>query len=73
MCVSMRFHACIFALSHGVNTLGIDYGIAQKGKVFDLFDDFGLVDNVINVSDFTASWLSSKILGNVGGGFIRGR
>lgn len=53
-CIAMRFHACIFALSQGVETLGIDYGIAQKSKVAELFEDRGLSHRVINVGEATA-------------------
>jgi polysaccharide pyruvyl transferase WcaK-like protein/MoaA/NifB/PqqE/SkfB family radical SAM enzyme len=53
-CITMRFHGCIFALSQGLETLGIDYGIAQKSKVAELFEDCALSHRVINVGDVDA-------------------
>lgn len=61
VCVAMRFHACIFALQCQVPTIGIDYGIGQKSKVSELFDDRGLKKEVIGVEDMKAEWLTAKL------------
>ncbi len=61
-CVAMRFHACIFALHCQAPTIGIDYGIGQKTKVSELFDDHGLA-GVIGVADVTAEWLTAELDG----------
>lgn len=60
-CISMRFHGCIFALSQDLPTIGIDYGIGQKSKVVELFNDFGLKDNVVGVKNIDNSNLSAMI------------
>lgn len=51
--VSMRFHGCIFALSSGIKTIGLDYSTGAKGKVQSLFDSLDLGKYVINISDLT--------------------
>lgn len=46
--VSMRFHACIFAMALNVPVYGLDYTAGEKGKVGHLFDSFGS-DNYVNI------------------------
>ncbi|QSV44854.1 polysaccharide pyruvyl transferase family protein [Geobacter benzoatilyticus] len=60
-CITMRFHASIFSLSHNIKTIGIDYGIGKKSKVWDLFSEAKLTDNVINVEEFTCDWLVQQL------------
>jgi len=48
--LAMRFHACIFGLSSGLDVYGIDYQVGGRGKVAGLFDSLGST-NVSNVSE----------------------
>ncbi len=59
--VTMRFHACIFALSQGVPTLGIDYYAHAGGKVGELFSDRSVVDDVTRIDRLEAHWLAHKL------------
>jgi len=59
-CITMRFHASIFALAQKIPTIGIDYGIAQQSKVGDLFSEAGLGDNVSSVEKINHQWLIEK-------------
>jgi polysaccharide pyruvyl transferase WcaK-like protein/MoaA/NifB/PqqE/SkfB family radical SAM enzyme len=61
-CIAMRFHASIFSLSQGIFTIGIDYGVGQKSKVGDLFNELGLKDRVISVDKFNYQWLNEILL-----------
>jgi len=61
--VTMRFHACIFALSQGLPTLGIDYYPHAGGKVEELFADRALPGNVTRVDILEARWLADKLEG----------
>ncbi len=61
--VTMRFHACIFALSQGVPTLGIDYYAHAGGKVGELFSDRFLVDEVTRIDTLETDWLVQKLEG----------
>lgn len=60
-CVSMRFHGCIFALSTGTPTIGIDYGIGQMSKVGELFDDSNLSRRLINVCEADTERLGNAL------------
>jgi len=59
--ISMRFHGCIFSLSNNVPTVGIDYSTFEKGKVYYLFEDFNMGNNVINAKDIKTDILLEKI------------
>lgn len=59
--VTMRFHACIFALSQGVPTLGIDYYSHAGGKVGELFSDRSLVDDATRIDTLETHWLVQKL------------
>lgn len=59
--IAMRFHACIFARSQRIPTVGIDYSIGSSGKVLELFEDQGDGENVIGVENIDASWLTARL------------
>ena len=59
--VTMRFHACIFALSQAVPTLGIDYYAHAGGKVEELFRDRGLSDDVARIDALQTAWLVNRL------------
>lgn len=58
--VSMRFHGCIFALSQGLPTLGLDYSVGERGKVGELFADRGRTVDVVAIADAPASDLAAR-------------
>lgn len=59
--VAMRFHACIFALSQGIPTLGIDYYAHAGGKVEDLFSDRASPGNAARIDTLDTHWLAHKL------------
>jgi len=59
--VTMRFHACIFALSQAIPTLGIDYYAYAGGKVEELFKDRGLTADVARIDNLETAWLVEKL------------
>jgi polysaccharide pyruvyl transferase WcaK-like protein len=60
VCVAMRFHGCIFALSQGLKVIGIDYYPGQAGKVEQLFQDLGRGDDVRVMDEVTGDWLLER-------------
>ena len=48
----MRFHGCIFSLSTGTPTIGIDYSTVEKGKVYNLFKNIQKENQVVNLNNF---------------------
>ena len=68
MALAMRFHACIFAMSQGLPTIGIDYDIGTDGKVLKLFRDRQRVEDVrrLNVADI--HFMVERLLKNQPGG-----
>jgi polysaccharide pyruvyl transferase WcaK-like protein len=68
MALAMRFHACIFAMSQGLPTIGIDYDIGTDGKVLKLFRDRERVEDVrrLNVADI--HFMVERLLKNQPGG-----
>ena len=60
VCVAMRFHGCIFALSQGLKVIGIDYYPGQAGKVEQLFQDLGRGDDVRVMDDVSDDWLLER-------------
>lgn len=59
--ISMRFHGCIFSLASNVPTIGLDYSTSENGKVYFLFKDLHLEQDVINIKDITQESLTAKI------------
>jgi polysaccharide pyruvyl transferase WcaK-like protein len=59
--LTMRFHACIFSLSAGIPTLGIDYYAHAGGKVGELFRDRSLSDDATRIDTLETPWLSQKL------------
>lgn len=59
--ITMRFHACIFALSQGLPVVGIDYYPGQGGKVEELFHDRGLHHDVRRIDTLEADWLVERL------------
>jgi polysaccharide pyruvyl transferase WcaK-like protein len=59
--IGVRFHACIFALSQGVPTIGADYYPGGGGKVQDLFRDLGKPDDVRVMDEITSEWLEARL------------
>ena len=59
--ISMRFHGAIFALSQGIDTIGLDYDVTgSKGKIANLFNNDK--SRFINISNFTHDRLIKQIL-----------
>lgn len=58
--LTMRFHACIFAISQHLPTIGIDY--ESGGKVEQLFNDSGWGEDVCRMENLDGSWLSSRLI-----------
>lgn len=58
--VAMRFHAAIFALSQNRPTFGVDY--CPSRKVEQLFDDLGKGSDAIQIDNFTADWLTQRLM-----------
>ncbi|HDH08157.1 MAG TPA: hypothetical protein ENG96_01600, partial [Gammaproteobacteria bacterium] len=57
LCIAMRFHACIFALSQSIPLVGIDYHVGGAGKVSELMDEYHKSDMCINICDFKSDSL----------------
>jgi polysaccharide pyruvyl transferase WcaK-like protein len=68
MALAMRFHACIFAMSQGLPSIGIDYNVGDGGKVLQLFRDRERVEDVrrLNVADI--HFMVERLLKNQPGG-----
>jgi len=59
--IAMRFHACIFSISQGVPTLGIDYNLGSRGKVGSLMVERGLGDSVVKLDKFRPEWVAERL------------
>ncbi|MGD2138715.1 MAG: polysaccharide pyruvyl transferase family protein [Gammaproteobacteria bacterium] len=68
MALTMRFHACIFAMSQGLPTIGIDYYPGVGGKVEQLFRDRELVEDVRRLDEADMYFLVERLLKNQPGG-----
>jgi polysaccharide pyruvyl transferase WcaK-like protein len=68
MALTMRFHACIFAMSQGLPTIGIDYDPDVSGNIEQLFRDRELAEDVrrLNVADI--HFMVERLLKNQPGG-----
>lgn len=60
-CISMRFHGCIFSLANNIPTIGIDYSMGSNGKIYELFKDRNLLENVIKVMELNEEILCNKL------------
>lgn len=58
--LAVRFHACIFAISQGLPTIGADYYPGGGGKVCELFADLGHTKDVRVMDEITPQWLSER-------------
>jgi polysaccharide pyruvyl transferase WcaK-like protein len=61
LCVSMRFHACLFAIACGTPAIGIDYSSASNAKVSALFRQAGLEARVLAIGDITPESLNGMV------------
>ncbi|MGD8631631.1 MAG: polysaccharide pyruvyl transferase family protein, partial [Gammaproteobacteria bacterium] len=68
MALAMRFHACIFAMSQGLPTIGIDYDIGAGGKVLQLFRDRERVEDVRRLNEADIHFMVERLLKNQPGG-----
>jgi len=68
MALTMRFHACIFAMSQGLPTIGIDYYPGVGGKVEQLFRDRELVEDVRRLDEADIHFMVERLLKNQPGG-----
>jgi molybdenum cofactor biosynthesis enzyme MoaA/polysaccharide pyruvyl transferase WcaK-like protein len=59
--LAMRFHACIFSLSQGIPTFGIDYSLGPQGKVGKLLSEAGHQDRLAKMESMTSEWVDKKI------------
>lgn len=55
--ICMRFHACIFALTQQLPTIGLDYYPGQGGKVEQLFKDMDRSDEACRMDQMETEWL----------------
>lgn len=60
--IAMRFHACIFALTQNLPTLGIDYRPGTGGKVEQLFADRQKNEDVRRMDLFEEDWLVNALV-----------
>jgi polysaccharide pyruvyl transferase WcaK-like protein len=68
MALTMRFHACIFAMSQDLPTIGIDYYPGVGGKVEQLFRDRELVEDVRRLDEADIHFMVERLLKNQPGG-----
>jgi polysaccharide pyruvyl transferase WcaK-like protein len=57
LAVTMRFHATIFALSQGIEILGIDYRVGKRDKVAAVLSDAGKGEQCTRIDLMTTEWL----------------
>jgi polysaccharide pyruvyl transferase WcaK-like protein len=58
--LAVRFHACIFAISQGVPTIGVDYYPGDGGKVSELMTDLGHMNDIRVMGEVTPEWLCER-------------
>jgi polysaccharide pyruvyl transferase WcaK-like protein len=61
LAITMRLHACIFALSQGLGVVGLDYYPGQGGKVEQLFTEAGRSEDVRRIDTFQPEWLIDRL------------
>ena len=59
--ITMRFHATIFALSQGIETIGVDYRIGERDKVAAVLSDAGKGDQCVRIDEMTVEWMTSQL------------
>ena len=59
--ITMRFHATIFALSQGVDAIGVDYRIGKRDKVAAVLSDAGKGDQCARIDELTTEWLEGQL------------
>ncbi len=64
--VTMRFHATIFALSQGIEAIGVDYRIGERDKVAAVLSDVGKGDQCARIDEMTAEWMTGQFKRFVG-------
>jgi polysaccharide pyruvyl transferase WcaK-like protein len=68
MALTMRFHACIFAMSQGLPTIGVDYDPGVSGNIGQLFRDRELVEDVRRLGEADIHFMVERLLKNQPGG-----
>jgi polysaccharide pyruvyl transferase WcaK-like protein len=68
MALTMRFHACIFSMSQGLPTIGIDYDPGVSGNIEQLFRDRELVEDVRRLDEADIYFMVERLLKNQPGG-----
>ena len=61
LAITMRFHATIFALSQGIETLGVDYRVGKRDKVAAVLTDAGKGDQCTRIDLMTTEWLLKQM------------
>jgi polysaccharide pyruvyl transferase WcaK-like protein len=68
MALVMRFHACIFCMSQGLPTIGIDYDPEVRGNIMELFRDRERVEDVRRLGMADVHFMVERLLKNQPGG-----
>ncbi len=59
--ITMRFHATIFALSQGIETIGVDYRIGERDKVAAVLSDAGKGDQCVRIDEMSVEWMTDQL------------
>jgi len=68
MALTTRFHTCIFSMSQGLPTIGIDYDPGVGGNIEQLFRDRELVEDVRRLDEADIHFMVERLLKNQPGG-----
>jgi polysaccharide pyruvyl transferase WcaK-like protein len=68
MALTMRFHACIFSMSQGLPTIGINYDPNVSGNIGQLFRDRERVEDVRRLNEVDIYFMVERLLKNQPGG-----
>ncbi len=68
MTLTTRFHTCIFSISQGLPTIGIDYDTGMGGNIEQLFRDRELVEDVRRLDEADIHFMVERLLKNQPGG-----